>query len=70
MQLENFGALLYRREAVADGDGSAPAGRAVLQRHEASKQEADNMAGKGTLVSELAYDAAYLHTCIDTSRKR
>lgn len=51
LQIENFGALMYRRAAVTGGDGSVAAGRAVLQRHEATGQETANAQGLGTMVS-------------------
>lgn len=43
--VENFGHLRYER-----GTDDVAAGRALLQRHEASRQDLDNFAGKGVLV--------------------
>ncbi|GLI63505.1 hypothetical protein VaNZ11_006488 [Volvox africanus] len=47
--VENFGPLLYER-----GADDVVAGRALLQRHEASKQDLDNFAGRGVLIRRNA----------------
>ena len=45
LQVENFGALRYEK------GGQALHGRALLQRHEASKADRDNFEGEGSQVS-------------------
>ena len=45
LQVENFGALRYEK------GGEALHGRALLQRHEASKADLDNFEGEGDRVS-------------------